>query len=229
MLAVDICSLENRRQSDSYYPIRNYAISPEVEPTICRHNVAWSRVFRRTSSHSSRCLGARFVGSARCWWSWNRARVSLKFSYYWMELCEDLEEISQWKLLKIVMVIKFHGDEEEWRMLSEAERRRVTPSKVEISRMKPNETEWSWVKFIARKDAFKLTARLAVCLRNVLSFNVRLPRREFFKKIIRSWDCNLYSKRRNVSVVVLKIKVNNLKAKVFFFFLFLCFSFVYYH
>lgn len=143
MLAVDICSLENRRQSDSYFPIRNYAISPEVEPTICRHNVTWSRVFRRTSSHSSRCLGARFVGSARCWWSWNGARVSLKFSYYWMELCEDLEEISQWKLLKIVMVIKFHGDEEEWRMLSEAERRRVTPSKVEISRMKPNEAEWN--------------------------------------------------------------------------------------
>ena len=63
-----------------------------------------------------------------------------------MELCEDLEEISQWKLLKIVMVIKFHGDEEEWRMLSEAERRRVTPSKVEISRMKPNETEWNRMK-----------------------------------------------------------------------------------
>lgn len=219
MLAVDICSLENRRQSDSYFPIRKCAISPEVEPTICRHNVTWSRVFRRTSSHSSRCLGARFVGSARCWWSWNGARVSLKFSYYWMELCEDLEEISQWKLLKIVMVIKFHGDEEERRMLSEAE----------ISRIKPNETEWSWVKFRARKDAFKLTARLAVCLWKVFSFNARLPRREFFKKIIRSWDCNLYSKRRNVSVVVLKIKVNNLKEKVFFFFLFLCFSFVYYH
>lgn len=133
MLAVDICSLENRRQSDSYFPIRKYAISPEVEPTICRHNVTWSRVFRRTSSHSSRCLGARFVGSARCWWSWNEARVSLKFSYYWMELCEDLEEISQWKLLKIVMVIKFHGDEEERRMLSEAE----------ISRIKPNEAEWN--------------------------------------------------------------------------------------
>ena len=53
-----------------------------------------------------------------------------------MELCEDLEEISQWKLLKIVMVIKFHGDEEEWRMLSEAE----------ISRKKPNETEWNRMK-----------------------------------------------------------------------------------
>lgn len=170
MLAVDICSLESRRQSDSYFPIRKYAISPEVEPTICRHNVTWSRVFRRTSSHSSRCLGARFVGSARCWWSWNGARVSLKFSCYWMELCEDLEEISQWKLLKIVMVIKFYGDEEERRMLSEAE----------ISRIKPNETEWSWVKFRARKDAFKLTARLAVCLWKVFSFNARLPRREFF-------------------------------------------------
>ena len=53
-----------------------------------------------------------------------------------MELCEDLEEISQWKLLKIVMVIKFHGDEEERRMLSEAE----------ISRIKPNETEWNRMK-----------------------------------------------------------------------------------
>lgn len=41
------------------------------------------------------------------------------------------------------MVIKFYGDEEEWRMLSEVERRWVMLSKVEISWMKLNEVEWN--------------------------------------------------------------------------------------